>query len=286
MTDGWRFRLCHAIGAFAAWTAYRVIGLRRAVIRGNLARSFPDWPADRQRSVEREFATRQGELVAEALYASSIGEAELRERVTLANPEAIASDAAPRTLIMVGAHHGNFEWMLHRLALEFPGRFVALYKPSRNARADAWLRKRRARFGARLVPAKSVLRELAGFREAAAIGLVADQVPRTSPEKHWCTFLGQDTAFYMGPELLGRALRTRVVFVRMDRRARGRYRIVYVPLNEQGEKTASGEITGRYARALEDWIRDDPAGWWWSHRRWKLARGVYGEERKRTGDSD
>ena len=280
MADGFRLRLCYAIGAFAAWLAYRVIGLRRSVIRDNLARSFPDWPAERRRAVAREFSVRQGELVAEALYASSIDEAELRKRVTIANPELLSSDGPARPLILVGAHHGNFEWTLHRLSLEFPGRFIGLYKPTRNARVEAWLKKRRGKFGARLVPAKSVLRELAGFREAAAVGLVADQVPRTSPEKHWCTFLGQDTAFYMGPELLGRALRSRVIMVRMDRLARGRYTLACKPLNEPGEKLPNGEITGRYARALEEWIRDDPAGWWWSHRRWKLARGIYGAARQ------
>ncbi len=280
MTDGFRLRFYYAIGALAAWLAYWVIGLRRSVIRGNLERSFPEWPAERRRAVAREFSARQGELVAEALYSSSIDEAGLRERVTITNPGLLSSDGPARPLILVGAHHGNFEWTLHRLALEFPGRFVGLYKPVRNARVEAWLRKRRGRFGARLIPAKSVLRELAGFREAAAVGLVADQVPRTSPEKHWCTFLGQDTAFYMGPELLGRALRSRVILVRMDRRARGQYTLTCVPLNAPGEKLPNGEITGRYARALEGWIRDDPAGWWWSHRRWKLKRGVYGEEQK------
>jgi len=280
MTEGWRLKFCYLVGGFLAWLSYRVIGLRRSVINDNLARSFPEWPGERVRAVAREFSSRQGELVAEALYASSISEAELRARVTIKNPGVMAPGDPPRTLVLVGAHHGNFEWMLHRLSLEFPAGFVGLYKPGRNARADAWLRRRRGRFGARLVAAKSVLRELAGFREAAAVGLVADQVPRTSPEKHWCTFLGQDTAFYMGPEMLGRALRSRVIMVRANRLHRGCYELVCIPLNEPGEKLASGEITDRYAQALEKWIRDDPAGWWWSHRRWKLQRGVYGQERK------
>jgi len=283
MAEGWRLRCCYAVGGFLAWLAYRVIGLRRSVIHGNLQRSFPEWPSDRIGSVTREFQKRQGELVAEALYASAVSEAELRERVTITNPQVLAAGDPPRTLVLVGAHHGNFEWMLYRMSLEFPARFIGLYKPGRNLRVDAWLRRRRARFGARLIAAKSVLRELAGFREAAAVGLIADQVPRTSPEKHWCTFLGQDTAFYMGAEMLGRALRSRVIMVRMNRLARGRYELVCIQLNEPGEKLASGEITDRYARALEEWIRDDPAGWWWSHRRWKLKRGVYGQEQK-AGD--
>ena len=87
----------------------------------------------------------------------------------------------------------------------------------------------------------------------------------------------------MGPEMLGGALRSRVIMVRMNRLRRGCYELVCVALNEPGEKLASGEITDRYARALEEWIRDDPAGWWWSHRRWKLKRGVYGQEQK-AGD--
>ncbi len=186
-------------------------------------------------------------------------------------------------MILVGAHHGNFEWMLLRMSLEFGDRLIGLYKPLRQPPIDRRMKAMRSRFGARLVPAKSILRELANFREAAAIGLVADQVPRTSPEKHWVTFLGQDTAFFMGPELLGRALRSQVVLVKMRRLARGRYELEFEPLNEPGEKLPSGEITSRYARGLEAWIREDPPGWWWSHRRWKLKRDVTAGQSPRRG---
>ncbi|MGB5104191.1 MAG: lysophospholipid acyltransferase family protein [Steroidobacteraceae bacterium] len=277
MTDSLRLRFLYGAMGLAAWLAYRVFGLRRRVIRGNLARSFPDLDPARLRALEREFASRQGEVAAEAFYAASIGEAELRQRVDFLNPGILAPTQPPRPLILVGAHHCNFEWVLQRLSLEMPGRFICLYKPLRNARMDAWMRRLRTRFGAQLIPAKSVLQELARSRDAVAVGLLADQVPRTSPEKHWLEFLGQDTAFYMGPELLARALRTRALLIRMRRLGRGRYELALEPLNEAGEKLANGEITARYARALETWIREDPAGWWWSHRRWKLRRGVYQE---------
>jgi len=275
MTEPVRLRIGYVVAGVVAWLAYRVFGLRRAVIRDNLRRSFPDWPAARLRDVEREFVRRQGELAAEVGYAAAIGADELRRRVLLANPEVLANAAPPRPLVLVGAHHGNFEWMLQRVSIELDGRIVGLYKPVRNRSVDGWLRRMRTRFGAKLVAAKSVLRELANYREAAAIGLVADQVPRTSPEKHWVRFLGQDTAFYMGPELLGRALRSQVVLVRMRRPSRGHYVLEFEPLNELGEKLPNGAVTARYATALEAWIRDDPAGWWWSHRRWKLRRPVY-----------
>lgn len=272
MTDGLRLRAYYGIARVVAWVAHRLLGFRRSVIRGNLSRSFPEVPVARLREIEREFVRRQGELAAEVLYASRIGADELRERVALANPELLATAAPPRPLILVGAHHGNFEWMLQRVSLELGERLVGLYKPISNGRVDAWFLAMRARFGARMIAAKSLLQELARFRDAAGIGFLADQVPRTSPEKHWMEFLGQDTAFFMGPELLARALRSPACIVRMRRLGRGRYELEFEPLNVAGEKLPNGELTERYARALEAWIRDDPAGWWWSHKRWKLQR--------------
>ena len=161
---------------------------------------------------------------------------------------------------------------MQRVSLEFGERLVGLYKPIRNPRLDGWFRRLRSRFGSRLVPAKSVLRELARSRDVAAIGLIADQSPTTSPEKHWTEFLAQDTAFYMGPELLARALRSQLCMIRVERLARGRYRVTLEPLNEPGERLATGALSDRYAQALEREIRADPASWWWSHKRWKLTR--------------
>jgi len=272
MSDRLLLRLCYAVCGLAAWLAFRVLRLRLRVVRENLRRSFPDRSAAQLRAIEREFVRRQGEVAAEVLYSTRIDAGELGERVTITNPQVLASAGAPRPMILVGAHHCNAEWMVLRVSLELGGRLVALYKPQRNPRADRWLRSLRTRFGARLVSAKSVLQELARMRDVGAIGLLADQVPRTSPEKHWLEFLAQETAFYMGPELLGRALRAQVCLIRMRRLARGRYEITFQPLNDQGEKLPHGEVTARYARGLEAWIREDPAGWWWTHRRWKQVK--------------
>ena len=272
MTERLPLRLGYALAGLGAWLAFRVLRLRLGVVRDNLRRSFPDRSREQLRAIEREFVRRQGEVAAEVLYATRIAADELRGRVTITNPEALAAAGAPRPIIVVGAHHCNAEWMVQRVSLELGERLVALYKPQRNARADRWLRRLRTRFGARLVSAKSVLQELARMRNVGAIGLLADQVPRTSPEKHWLEFLAQETAFYMGPELLGRALRAQVCLIRMRRLARGRYEITFAPLNAPGEKLPHGELTARYARGLEAWIREDPAGWWWTHRRWKQVK--------------
>jgi Kdo2-lipid IVA lauroyltransferase/acyltransferase len=196
--------------------------------------------------------------------------------VQLLDPRGIleASRSSTKPLVLVGGHQCNFEWMLLRVSLELDDGVIGLYKPLRNARAERYFREVRTRFGARLLPAKDVTREIGRVRGARALGLIADQVPKSSPERHWTRFLHQDTAFFKGPERLARLLRAQVVYVSMRRLGRGRYEIEFEPLTAAGERTGDGEITERYARALERDIERDPAGWWWSHKRWKVARNA------------
>ena len=264
-------RLFYALGGAVAWFAYRVLRLRREVIRANLERSFPEWPKEKLQAVEREFARRQGELVAELLYSPWLDEGEMRRRLAFVNSEAIREATPECPVIVVTAHVGNFEWGIQRVSIEAGKGVIGLYKPMRNARLDRWFRRRRSRFGGRLVPAKDVMQEVARG-DVAVICIVADQAPTTSPRRHWTRFLGQDTAFYMGPERLARVLRARVVVAGIRRQRRGCYEAVFESVKAQGERLPAGEITERCARALERWVRDDPPGWWWSHKRWKLSR--------------
>ena len=96
-------RLLYALGVVVAWFAYRVLRLRRDVIRGNLERSFPEWPKERLPAVEREFARRQGELVAELLYSPWLDEEEMRRRLVLVNTDAITEATPERPLIVITA---------------------------------------------------------------------------------------------------------------------------------------------------------------------------------------
>jgi KDO2-lipid IV(A) lauroyltransferase len=244
MNDGLVLRVTYALSRVVFFILFSLLGLRRTVIRDNLARSFPGLDPAGQRNLRREFLRRQSELAAEVLVAPRIDPGELRERVTLASPEVLASATAPRPVILAGSHMGNFEWAQLRVSLELGDRLLALYKPMHSARAERWFHRTRSRFGARLVPAKSVLAQLVQFRAAAAIGIIA--------------------------EILGRALRSQVLFADLRRVARGRYELRFVPLNQPEERQPVGVVTERYARELERAINADPAGWWWSHRRWKL----------------
>ena len=200
-------------------------------------------------------------------YARVIAADELRERVRIVDPAGLL--AGDGRLLLLTGHQCNFEWALLRLSLELGSGLIGLYKPLNGKWAERYVLGVRSKFGAQMLPSKSIRQELGRIRAARALGLVADQVPRTSPERHWTRFLQQETAFFKGPERLARLLRAPIVYVSMQRRGRGLYEIRLEPLTAAGSKLPAGEPTERFARVLERDIEADPAGWWWSHRRWK-----------------
>jgi KDO2-lipid IV(A) lauroyltransferase len=43
-------------------------------------------------------------------------------------------------------------------------------------------------------------------------------------------------------------------------------------MRAKGESLETGELTERFARRVERQIKESPADWPWSHRRWRLTR--------------
>jgi KDO2-lipid IV(A) lauroyltransferase len=61
-----------------------------------------------------------------------------------------------------------------------------------------------------------------------------------------------------------------VIFGEIRRLKRGYYQCTFVPLFDEPKKTELYEITNAHVKYLEKVIREEPAYWLWSHRRWKF----------------
>jgi len=156
---------------------------------------------------------------------------------------------------------------------------VAAYKPVHDAWGERLMLKVRSRFGARLVPAKELLADFLQRRGVVrALAINADQAPVSTERRHWTTFLGQDTAFYVGAEQISRGTRLPMIFLAMRRLRRGYYEVELEPLWDGVERLPPGEITERYARLCEAEVYKAPADWLWSYRRWKLQKPLYGAD--------
>lgn len=263
--------------ALLAWLACHVVRMRRGVMMGNLRTCFPDRaPRELARIAARNYQ-QLGEMIAEIIGSAAMDQQAFAPHVRILNIELPRGMlAAGRPVLFVAAHQANWEWVLQAMALQLGYPLDVGYKPIKSPSVDGAMNVLRRRSGAHLVPAKDLLADLLQRRHIVrGIAMLADQEPRTSDHQHWVTFLGRDTAFYMGPEQMARATRYGAVFVALRRLRRGYYEAEFMPLAGDGERLEPGEFTTRYARLVEREILAAPADWTWGHRRWKLRRGVY-----------
>ena len=278
-----RLVACLPLGVLYALTraliflVLRVLRLRVEVVRDNLKACFPALPAaDIERLVAGHYY-QVGQTVAETFKAAGMTREQFSARVTLRNL-ALAQELLGRgkPVLLIAAHQANWEWVLHALALNLGYPLDVGYKPIKSPWAERMMFAIRTRFGAHLVPAKELLGDMLKRRNIVrGIAMLADQEPLSSDHKHWLTFLGRDTAFYMGPEQMAKATRYAALFVALRRVKRGHYEIEFMPLAGPGEKLEPGELTVRYARRVEQEILAAPQDWTWGHRRWKLKKGIY-----------
>ena len=270
--------LLHAFGRVLGFLLFNVLDIRGGVVRDNLRRAFPEKTDAERKALWRAYHRQVMDVGMEVVKGFSLPAAELRDRVKLVGFEPLLAEiAAGRSAMVVTAHHCNWEWLLLRLTDALPCPVDAIYKTLQPAGVDEAFLAMRSRFGGRLVSAKEVLKRILARREnPRVVALVADQVPLSAANKVWLRFLGQDTAFFAGPEEISRGLKIPLVFLAMERVSRGRYRVTAEWLTHPGETgLAPREATRRYAERLEAVIRAHPADWFWGHRRWKLQKPLY-----------
>jgi KDO2-lipid IV(A) lauroyltransferase len=268
----------YPIARFLAWMAWRVFPYRRHVVVASLTASFPEWDDATRERVIRDYYRGFADMLVEVMHSLRLTREELARRVTLGNPELVRDEVARgKPVLIVAAHQANWEWMLLGLSTQLGVPLDAAYKPLIDSWAEREMLKLRSRFGARLIPAQGLLGDILRQRNSPrAIAMVADQEPVTSERKHWLRFLNRDTAFFLGAEEIARTTRYAAFFIRLKRVARGHYHAEFVPLAAAGERLESGEFTARYAALVEAQIREAPADWPWSHKRWKLKKPLYG----------
>jgi Kdo2-lipid IVA lauroyltransferase/acyltransferase len=267
------FWLLYALAPLLSVLLRYVLRYRVNIARGNLQRCFPEFAPARIGSIVNSYYWRLGQIVVEFLKLAGISADELRRRVPITNLQTVRAElAAGRSVILLAAHLGNWEWQLQSAVLQIGAPLDAAYKPLHTVGADRALLSLRSRFGARMVAAKKLLRVVARRRgQLHVIALMADQIPASSGGRHWLSFLGRATAFYPGPGEIARMTGYTTYFVSMRRTGRGHYQMAFQPLMAAGEQLEAEAFTARYATFLEAEIRADPANWIWTHRRWKLA---------------
>lgn len=268
----------YAIADLLTLLAHRVVRYRRRVVDDNLRHAFPELDDEGRSDLARRYYRGFADVLVEIIKIPALAVEDFRSRVRIVNAAVVRETLAQgRPVILLTAHQCNWEWLLYALSLELGVPVDAAYKPLKNAWAEREMLALRSRFGNRLVPAKDLLADIMKRRKVVrGIAIVADQEPRANEHKYWTCFLNRDTAFFQGVEEVARTTRYPAFFVGMRRVGRGYYESRVTAIADGEEPLAPGEFTERYARLVETQIREAPADWPWSHKRWRLRKPLYG----------
>lgn len=268
------FGVLYRLTAVIMWVLRQVLRFRVAVARDNLRRCFPDRSEREIDSLLSDHYRQLAQVAAEFIKMADMSADQLRAHLQVQNVERVnAETRAGRSVLLLGAHQCNWEWTLQATVLYLGVQVEAAYKPLHAAGFDRELRKLRCRYGAHLIAAKKLVREVVRRRgQLHAVAMHADQMPASSGRRQWLTFLGRDTAFYPGPGEIARMTGYAAFFVPVRRISRGQYQLDFVPISAAGERPDPAVFTARYASLVEEMIRANPADWTWVHRRWKASR--------------
>jgi KDO2-lipid IV(A) lauroyltransferase len=262
--------LLYRFSGVLCWFVSRVLAYRKPVVLQNLSRAFPDKRYNEIAAIARDFYRAACDNVVEILKSASIPARRQGEKLELVGGDIVERHLRRgRHVIASMGHCGNWE-MLNILPRLIDARVNTVYKPLASRGLDRLFLETRSRFGMNMIPHKSIVRHVIANRDNPGVYLfLADQCPRVATVNYQFTFLHQRTAVFAGVEKLARATGAVVVYLHVTRARRGHYRVECKEICDDPAASRETEITGAYVRLLERNIEENPAGWLWSHKRWK-----------------
>ncbi len=280
-------RAHYALGRFASWLAERVVRYRCDVVDHNLALCFPDKSDKERMAIRKDFYRHFGEIVAETVWFGACRNPKRLRRqrlVEVDNPDVAARlfDAAPGMVVMY-SHCGNWELLggIESYGYSDPPlpfteqNFCVVYRElSSKVWNDIMRDNRLAPLHDRkhfpgYIESKDIIRYAYAHRDEKKVyNLNTDQRPYfASPANLDIEFMGQHVRTMTGAAALARKFGMAVTYQSMRRDRRGHYSLHYTPLCEDASQVSVDDIMKRYYMLLEQDIREQPANYLWTHRR-------------------
>ena len=264
------FFILYGISDFAAFLLYRVIRYRKDIVLHNLQIAFPHLNTKERNAIAKKFYQYFTDTFIETLKFISISKKQLLKR-SIGDFKLINDliDKGYNINLMAG-HQFNWEYanLLYAINLKIP--FVGIYIPITNKVFARIFTNLRCRYGTILIRASDFKNKMHDvFKKQYMLGLAADQNPSNPTNGYWLNFFGHPTPFVSGPEKGAIAKNAAVIFVAFKKIKRGYYQFNASLLCEAGASTTEGELTRLYRDILEKTIKEDPANYLWSHRRFR-----------------
>jgi len=253
---------------------YYFPGYRKKTVTNNLRNAFPEKSEAEIKTISKKFYHHFNDVLIEILKMIHLSPEELASRIKVKNPE-VLNDlySKKKSVIAVVGHYNNWEWILGTKPY-VPHYSMAIYKPLNNKYFNRFLIRNRSRYGVELISMRETMRKILHYKKNNKVTLCAfitDQSPVWEETQYWTHFLNQLTPVYLGIEKMAIKTGQAVVFLHVQKIARGRYEMEVIRLFDDMENVTPYEITNKHLAVLEKIITAQPEYWLWTHRRWKLT---------------
>ena len=266
-------RVLYLLSDFIFLLLYHVVGYRKRVVRENLSSSFPEKSADELRRIERDFFHFLCDYVVESVKLMTISSKNLRRRMVFKGTEQLDQYVEEgRSCAVYLGHYCNWEWITSLPLWVTPkAQCGQIYHPLENLVTDRLFLRQRQRMGAVCIATHDTLRKTIEYeqqKQPTVIGYISDQKPFWTNIHHWVDFLHHDTPVFTGTERIIHKFNQAVFYLDVRRIRRGYYEATFKLITHEPQKMKEFEITDIYWKMLETTIRQAPAFWLWSHKRW------------------
>ena len=266
-----------------------ILHYRRDVVMTNLARSFPEKKYGELREIAKEYYNHIGEIFAEAMWFGGCrGKVErLVESglCTIPDPEPFFQSYRERPSVMVlSSHFGNwellggfFQYFGRRMdQIPFTEKEVCVvYKKVRSGFWNDFCKVNRCaaetdHFGGYTESHNVIRYAIEHKNEHVVYVFPTDQFPYKGAARHEVpSFMNQKTYVMAGGANLAHKFGMAVYYFGCTRLEKGKYETPLIKICDDASQMSPEEIMIKYYSILEKDIRNCPANYLWSHKRWK-----------------
>jgi len=249
---------------------YYVAGYRRGVVFQNLRIAFPEKTEAERVAIAKQFYRNMIDTFVESIKFITLSKAGALGRSSADFSVLDRALSQGKPVYAFGAHQFNWEYVnvLFPLHLKVP--FIGVYMPIANRAVDRIFFDFGRRYGTVLVSATEFKKRREGLLKGQyVLALAADQNPGHPANAFWMPFFGKPAPFVTGPAKGAIRSDAVVIMAEMQRKKRGHYHFGMRVIADSVQGMEPAALAARYRDELERVVRQDPANYLWSHRRWK-----------------
>jgi KDO2-lipid IV(A) lauroyltransferase len=258
---------------------YYLVGYRKKIVRKNLGNAFPYKSAKEILTIEKAFYRHFCDYFFETIKLLTMSDSQMKKHFVFKNEELIQDFLKQgKPVILLLGHFGNWEWVTSIVLWIKPDENLIIgqiYRPLRNKVFDSLFLRIRKSFHSVGFNKYDVYKEIVKLQKAGKnwlLGFMSDQKPSGNHPHIWMRFLNQDTPVLTGTEKIACRTGAAVCYLDIKKTKRSFYEGKVELVSENSAESQEFEITKKYMQLLEETILRDPAGYLWTHNRWKYKK--------------